>query len=68
MTPVFVWLAHTHGQPSPRNAALNKYTFCLLLSACITRAAAAMSVRVGQLADPIRIPGLAHFLEHVRKL
>lgn len=30
-----------------------------------TKAAAAMSVDVGAAADPIHLPGLAHFLEHM---
>lgn len=30
-----------------------------------TKAAAAMSVDVGAASDPVDLPGLAHFLEHM---
>ena len=30
------------------------------------KAACAMNVRVGHFADPDNLPGLAHFLEHVK--
>lgn len=39
---------------------------CLIVSDVNTeKAAAAVDVRVGSLSDPVDVPGLAHFLEHM---
>lgn len=39
---------------------------CLLISDPDTeKAAAALDVKIGSMADPLELPGLAHFLEHM---